>query len=98
MFESVDQIVNLVETDPCASAVSLVTLVNLLGYYPVPIRIIFKMIFQYDQRQLEMHLKIISSSAEQEKILLEVTQVIATKWEDTMDMELSDIQGMDLYD
>ena len=45
-----------------------------------------------------MHLKIISSSAEQEKILLEVTQVIATKWEDTMDMELSDIQGMDLYD
>ena len=50
IFESVDQIVNLVETDPCASAVSLVTLVNLLGYYPVPIRLIFKMIFQYDQR------------------------------------------------
>ena len=48
IFESVDQIVNLVETDPCASAVSLVTLVNLLGYYPVPIRLIFKMIFQYD--------------------------------------------------
>ena len=48
MFESVDQIVNLVETDPCASAVSLVTLINLLGYYPVPIRLIFKMIFQYD--------------------------------------------------
>ena len=45
-----------------------------------------------------MHLKIISSSAEQEKILLEVTQVIATKWEDTMDMELSDIQGMDPKD
>ena len=40
-------------------------------------------------------MKIISSSAEQEKILLEVTQVIATKWEDTMDMELEDIQGMD---
>ena len=47
------------------------------------------------QRLLKIHLKIISSSAEQEKILLEVTQVIATKWEDTMDMELSDIQGMD---
>ena len=49
-------------------------------------------------RQIKMHLKIISSSAEQEKILLEVTQVIATKWEDTMDMELSDIQGMDPKD
>ena len=42
MIKSVDQIVNLVETDPCASAVSLVTLVNLLGYYPVPIRLVFK--------------------------------------------------------
>ena len=39
-----------------------------------------------------------SSSAEQKKILLEVTQVIATKWEDTMDMELEDIQGMDPSD
>ena len=48
MFESVDQIVNLVETDPCASAVSLVTLVNLLGYYPVPIRLVFKMMLQFD--------------------------------------------------
>ena len=48
MFESVDQFVNLVETDPCASAVSLVTLVNLLGYYPVPIRLVFKIMPQFD--------------------------------------------------